>query len=512
MISGDALWDIYYKISDLQETVTEQNVYSAEYLGNYLALAGKLYFAQTDTFDIIAGEQYNVSITKGLSEGITGYEVEKTGRYGIVTGISYGSLYIDIDSNTYSVKSLTADETSERMFMLSSGMMSSLYEGLVWEQLTGEKGISTVSVFAQAYDEDIELLGITKENVEEQLEKLNTDDETKQAVKEAAESGMIVTIPERDVTMGDWTGTGYIVTNPETGEGSYMISGGYNGGMLDCIVTASMIFSYFLTVLDNAILIISMLPFAATIMATPLNLFIAMIFFAMIFYTFFMYLIHEQFQEMYELWEIYMETGDIDVALYIICGTIGIFGGTLLGGVLESEDFLKLLKGGSSGTGSVAGDVTDDVVDEATDLKIKPSNPYNADAKPKGKPAQITDKLSDANRRSLIRENEAAETLAKNGYDIEQNPNIAGTSKKPDYLIEGEIFDCYSPEGNTSVRNVWSAIKKKIERMQTERVVLNLDDWGGDITELITQLNNYPILGLKEVIVVRNGMVQSIYP
>ena len=48
--------------------------------------------------------------------------------------------------------------------------------------------------------------------------------------------------------------------------------------------------------------------------------------------------------------------------------------------------------------------------------------------------------------------------------------------------------------------------------MQTERVVLNLDDWGGDITELITQLNNYPILGLKEVIVVRNGMVQSIYP
>ena len=115
--------------------------------------------------------------------------------------------------------------------------------------------------------------------------------------------------------------------------------------MLDCIVTASMIFSYFLTVLDNAILIISMLPFAATIMATPLNLFIAMIF-----YTFFMYLIHEQFQEMYELWEIYMETGDIDVALYIICGTIGVLGGTLLGGATIFDDFLKikLFNGGST--------------------------------------------------------------------------------------------------------------------------------------------------------------------
>ncbi len=32
------------------------------------------------------------------------------------------------------------------------------------------------------------------------------------------------------MTMGDWSGTGYIVTNPETGAGAYMISGGLNGG------------------------------------------------------------------------------------------------------------------------------------------------------------------------------------------------------------------------------------------------------------------------------------------
>ena len=53
---------------------------------------------------------------------------------------------------------------------------------------------------------------------------------------------------------------------------------------------------------------------------------------------------------MYELWEIYMETGDIDVALYIICGTIGIFGGTLLGGATIFDDFLKikLFNGGST--------------------------------------------------------------------------------------------------------------------------------------------------------------------
>ena len=53
-----------------------------------------------------------------------------------------------------------------------------------------------------------------------------------------------------------------------------------------------------------------------------------------------------------------------------------------------------------------------------------------------------------------MRENEAAETIAKNGYNIEQKPVIEGTTRNPDYIIEG----------------------------------------------------------LKEVIVVHNGSVQSIYP
>lgn len=147
------------------------------------------------------------------------------------------------------------------------------------------------------------------------------------------------------------------------------------------------------------------------------------------------------------------------------------------------------------------------------DAKIKPSNPYNVDAKPNGTVTKITDKMDEATRRSLIRENEAAETIAKNGYNIEQNPVIDGTTRNPDYLIEGEIFDCYSPAENTKVRNVASTIEEKvIKKGQAERVVLNLDDWKGNVDELVKQLNDYPIEGLKEVIIVYDGTVQSIYP
>ena len=103
-----------------------------------------------------------------------------------------------------------------------------------------------------------------------------------------------------------------------------------------------------------------------------------------------------------------------------------------------------------------------DGVESGIDTKIKPSNPYNVDAKPSGTVTKITNKMDEATKRSLMRENEAAETIAKNGYNIEQNPVIEGTTRNPDYIIEGEIFDCYSPAENTKIRNVASTIEEKV--------------------------------------------------
>lgn len=57
--------------------------------------------------------------------------------------------------------------------------------------------------------------------------------------------------------------------------------------------------------------------------------------------------------------------------------------------------------------------------------------------------------MDETTRTSLEMENKAAETIAKNGYDIEQNPIVNNSSRNPDYKIEGKIFDCYSPDTNT---------------------------------------------------------------
>ncbi len=152
-------------------------------------------------------------------------------------------------------------------------------------------------------------------------------------------------------------------------------------------------------------------------------------------------------------------------------------------------------------------------VEGGSNSRIRPSNPYDANAKPSGTSARIADNLDDATRCSLMRENETAEVLARNSYNIEHNPVVEGTTRKPDYRIEGEIFDCYSPEGNTDVINIWRTVEEKVvSKHQADNIVLNLDDWHGNLDDLIIQFKDYSIEGLKEIIVVQDGRVFSIYP
>ncbi|MGA5304152.1 hypothetical protein ACPCHT_29820 [Nucisporomicrobium flavum] len=116
--------------------------------------------------------------------------------------------------------------------------------------------------------------------------------------------------------------------------------------------------------------------------------------------------------------------------------------------------------------------------------------------------------------------------LAANGYRVKQNPtseevararqdsgDVGDPNADPDYLIEGRVFDCYAPATNTSVRNVWTYVKKKVLRKQTQRVVVNLQDWGGDLPALRKQFDDWPTDGLKEVkVVLPDGSLVQFIP
>jgi hypothetical protein len=143
----------------------------------------------------------------------------------------------------------------------------------------------------------------------------------------------------------------------------------------------------------------------------------------------------------------------------------------------------------------------------------KPSRGVRPSNTPRGTKKTIKPQDDEATRDALQAENESAEVLAKHGYDIEQSPAPPpGSRKRPDYKIEGEYFDCYAPRGSNA-RNIWSNVKDdKVDAAQADRIVLNLNNSNVDMGRLKDQFNNWPMPGLKEVIVVKGQSAIPFFP
>jgi hypothetical protein len=117
-----------------------------------------------------------------------------------------------------------------------------------------------------------------------------------------------------------------------------------------------------------------------------------------------------------------------------------------------------------------------------------------------GPATKVTPQMTKENIRSLNRENESAQILAKSGFHVEQNPHISGR-KNPDYRINGEVFDNYAPKSG-SVRNIWSGVKEKVDKEQTRNVVINMSDTKISLPVLQEQFTKWPIMGLDKVIII----------
>ncbi|MEK5440051.1 MULTISPECIES: CdiA C-terminal domain-containing protein [Paenibacillus] len=121
------------------------------------------------------------------------------------------------------------------------------------------------------------------------------------------------------------------------------------------------------------------------------------------------------------------------------------------------------------------------------------------------------------------KEIETADIFADQGYDIEMLDEVNGgngrgikESSNPDFLIEGEVFDCYAPTIDTNVDNILRNIRTKT-KSQAERIVLNLD---GFTSEKITEITegvlrkanpNGDLKNLQELLIVVDGKITRIF-
>jgi len=94
------------------------------------------------------------------------------------------------------------------------------------------QAVSAVKAIAIAQAEGQKIYTINQSNAATALPKLPVGGTVGQEIQSAIQAGKEVTVHERQISAHGWTGYGYVITDPETGAGGYIIEGKGNGGFL----------------------------------------------------------------------------------------------------------------------------------------------------------------------------------------------------------------------------------------------------------------------------------------
>ncbi|HRU98036.1 MAG TPA: dockerin type I domain-containing protein [Ruminococcus sp.] len=601
--------------------VNEKNVYNANYLGSILRLTGVMYFSQLDVYTQTLAEKNNVNCEDTVKIGVFGFKpgvypskVQVAGEpYGIDKN---GQFLVDIVSNTVSPVSEVSDSAQLRAFNMERGYISSELESAILEQIVGVESLSTVQLFKHAQEKGINIVSVSKDTKKKVSDlKISADDATR--LQAEIDAGNTIITMEQSITVGGWTGIGYIVETADQSAQTFMISGNMNGGVCSSSVSVAAIIGI---AIDEIWLVETVGLFIATLSAMTSLAFVPVVTLVLcvIAIEFMVFDIIETIANNYDYYMNGNEEAGTQVKINAAINVIT-FGVTKIGGAIISQaknasncakygknvisgiknsgfttaevnaqiskfsklgcsqttietllknpkcmflgdDILKVI-GETGGSQRLLAEFVlrngDDVAKGVVNLANKEGtigivNLFNEFGKvsqnlakngvtdstiinklqvdyvlAKSSSKIITEPVSTSSTtlrgiagtpdpndpRPIERQNEAAQLFADKGFDVEMLPDspngngygLLGDSC-PDYLINGQAFDCYSPDKNTSVRNIWSTVKGKTET-QARRIVINFDDSNKTLTELIEQFHTWDISTLDELFVVKDGEI-----
>ena len=218
------------KIAATQNWTNSDTIYSDDYIGELLYTSAMVYFFELNTFENIAARSRGVVNMKDVSAAIVSADVAVSNLLSRPMKIAAAGMMIDVDRNIHIASSKNGDQAKIREFMVPAGQLSSALEHGIFEQLYRAKGVSTMQVLQLANSQGIPIYTITQENVSSVLPRIQAASEVITDIQNAINAGKQVVIPQQNVSYYGWTGTGYVVLDPTTGAGGYMISTSLAGG------------------------------------------------------------------------------------------------------------------------------------------------------------------------------------------------------------------------------------------------------------------------------------------
>ncbi|SEH88540.1 Transglutaminase-like superfamily protein [Ruminococcus flavefaciens] len=257
IISPYEIADGYAKLPQTsieQKNLNESNIYGSRDMMNTLSLLGKSYFSQLDTNNAILASFADMRYERELSVAIVDFTPHIYNQVGSSPRLyKEGTINIDVLDNKTIFVSLKNDTEEEEKIKHSTGYISSFCESEVIKQFTGMQTVSTAEVLKQATEHDIDILYLSKANIN-QLELSKLSDQNKADITKYINEGKYITVPNEEITIGAWSGTGYIVYDPSTGTNAYIINNNLgnniNGGGLCSWVGLSFLCNIIATVIE----------------------------------------------------------------------------------------------------------------------------------------------------------------------------------------------------------------------------------------------------------------------
>lgn len=208
-----------------------------EVMGNLIYGTIMSYFALNDVQDKIQAQSANMVTYRLPSYGIFSTSLQSQYWFGVPRNTSFSGLNMDVDALTFHGVAKDNYRNTRINFTKASGARLSAMEHLVPEQMfsTPEApthGISAVKALALASAEGQKIWTINQDNLSLALDKIDLSAEVEAEIRNAVLAGNVATAHESQLVFHGWTGSGYLLIDPDTGAGAYKIAGGSNGGQL----------------------------------------------------------------------------------------------------------------------------------------------------------------------------------------------------------------------------------------------------------------------------------------
>lgn len=221
-------------LSEAQKTQT--NMLSRERLiGNIFVAGIQSYYAQYIAQSKMISLQSKIMHMPLSMAGTFGYEPKQKTFFGINRGIESNGAYMNIRTAQI-VSDANGDSHNEKQLMIQIGLMSSALEHAIPEQIFKDKdgtGFSSARAIALALAQGQKIYVISQDNKTEVLSKISINALALAEINAALSTRKEVIVHAHPLKISAYTGSGYIIIDPETGSGSYKISGGRNGGRID---------------------------------------------------------------------------------------------------------------------------------------------------------------------------------------------------------------------------------------------------------------------------------------